>query len=251
MDTIPSTKLSAIGYLHFAYIGIEIVMSRQLVRALMLTTNSDSSAVQSCRAKAKKWFLDAVDFVQQLQAKHLTAFWYYTSANACVMIYDIGRLLATCAPDLADQTECLQKLREFRWALKVNSEAGASFCRRGLSLINLLCKMGSQGCTEDTNRTSSPGSALMSNTGTTPEQTHQQRHAQPYPTAQYQTWIAGVDPYAGTWAGQAIMPQASGYAPEMGMFGTPQMAPMHGHSQDHAHGYMDCSNAWMSSMHQQ
>lgn len=237
MDATPSTKLSAVGYLHFAYIGIEILMNRQLLRAMMLTTNPDSHTVQNCRITAKKWFTDAVGFVQQLQAKHLTSFWYYTSSSTCVMIYDIGRILASCATDMNDRAECMQKLREFKWALKVNSEAGASFCRRGLTLINYLSKMGSQGCMEDANRTSSPGSAPLSHSGTTPEQSQHQQH--PYQT--YQPWMTGVDPYTGTWTGEGMVPPTSGYAPEMGMFGPPPLDPMQ--------GQIDGPHAWMSGMH--
>lgn len=242
MDTTPSTKLSAVGYLQFAYIGIEILMSRQLLRAMMLTTNTDPRTVQHCRATAKKWLTNAVDFVQQLQAKHLTSFWYYTSASACVMIYDIGRILASCATDINDQSECMQKLREFKWALKVNSEAGASFCKRGLTLITYLSKMGSHGCMEDPNRTSSPGSALLSHSGTTPEQSQHSQH--PYPAYQpNQPWMTGVDPYTGNWTGEGMIPPSSGYAPELGVFNQPQLDPMP------SQGQIDGPNAWMGGMH--
>lgn len=150
MDTAASMKLSAVGYLRLAYLAVEVCLHRHLLRTLLATTTSptatapapDPGLAQICRDAARERFATATDFLQRLQAQHLPAFWYFGSAKCCALVHSIGQLLAQAAVAAGpaappnEHAFYARKLKELRWALKVNGEAGAFFMSHALALIN-------------------------------------------------------------------------------------------------------------------
>ena len=74
-------------------------------------------------------------FAQRLQAQHLASFWYFTSARSCALIYSFRQALEASSQTVEEQQYFAKKLREFKWALKVDGEAGAVFMKTALGLI--------------------------------------------------------------------------------------------------------------------
>lgn len=136
MDTVASMKLSPVGYLRLAYLTIEVCMHRNLLRTLSTSDHADPTLSQVCRAAANERFINATDFISRLQAQHLASFWYFTSAKCCALIHAFGKTLESTASTAEEEAFYSRKLKEFKWTLKVNSEAGASFMRQALALIN-------------------------------------------------------------------------------------------------------------------
>lgn len=137
MDTAASMKLSAVGYLRLSYLAVEVCMHRQLIKTITGSTPSLASQQISsiCQDAARERFDNAVDFIQQLQAKHLASFWYFVSAKCCSLIYSFGRALETTARSAEESQSFNRKLKQLRWGLKVNSEAGAGFMKTALVSI--------------------------------------------------------------------------------------------------------------------
>lgn len=144
MDSAASMKLSSVGYLRLAYLTIEVCIHRVLIRALATTDYPDPTMVQVVRVAAKERLSNATDFVQRLQAQHLLSFWYFPSAKCCALIYAFGQALQDTAQSDDERAQYATKLKEFKWTLKVNSEAGASFMRQALAFINQPVRVSSQ-----------------------------------------------------------------------------------------------------------
>ncbi|KAK5118713.1 hypothetical protein LTR85_007919 [Meristemomyces frigidus] len=136
MDTVAGMKLSSVGYLRLAYLTVEVCVHRQLIKALSETSALDSTVATICRAAAKERFSNGVEFVQHLQALHLASFWYFSSSQCCVLIHHFGRALEATASQAEERTQLAQRLSEYKWTLKVNSEAGAGFMKHALTLID-------------------------------------------------------------------------------------------------------------------
>ncbi|KAF2207019.1 hypothetical protein CERZMDRAFT_115476 [Cercospora zeae-maydis SCOH1-5] len=136
MDTAASMKLSSVGYLRLAYLTVEVCLHKKLLRTLNETASPDPTVAQVCRAAASERFANGTDFVQRLQAQHLHSFWYFPSAKCCALIHALGQTLSFTS--FSDDEKALyeRKLKEYKWNLKVNSEAGASFMKQALALIN-------------------------------------------------------------------------------------------------------------------
>ena len=136
MDSVASMKLSSVGYLRLAYLTVETSIHRLIVRTISQTEATDDTLVRVCRAAASERFNNAVDFIQRLQASHLASFWYFTSAQCCVLIYHFGRLLARTSTLPEARADFERKLTEYTWTLKVNGEAGTTFMKHALSMID-------------------------------------------------------------------------------------------------------------------
>ncbi|EME48023.1 hypothetical protein DOTSEDRAFT_69828 [Dothistroma septosporum NZE10] len=136
MDSAASMKLSSVGYLRLAYLTIEVCIHRVLIRALATTDYPDPTMVQVVRLAAKERLSNATDFVQRLQAQHLLSFWYFPSAKCCALIYAFGQALQDTAESEHERAQYATKLKEFKWTLKVNSEAGATFMQQALAFIS-------------------------------------------------------------------------------------------------------------------
>ena len=136
MDTAASMKLTSVGYLRLAYLSIEAGVHRQIALSLLRSVGADATLASICRNAAKERFSNAVDFLKRLTASHLASFWYMSSAKCAALIYYFGSLLEDTAPALEEKESLRHMLKAYRWTLKVNSEAGASFARQAISLID-------------------------------------------------------------------------------------------------------------------
>ncbi|KAF2480407.1 fungal-specific transcription factor domain-containing protein, partial [Neohortaea acidophila] len=137
MDTAASMKLSPVGYLRLAYLTLETCIHRHIIRTLAMSETVDPNLVRACRAAGKDRLINAVDFLQRLQAQHLASFWYYISSKCCALIHAFGQSLAASALDPAERAFYEQKVKEFRWTLKVNSEAGTGFMKQAIGMLDI------------------------------------------------------------------------------------------------------------------
>ncbi|GIZ46083.1 hypothetical protein CKM354_000922200 [Cercospora kikuchii] len=187
MDTAASMKLSSVGYLRLAYLTVEVCLHKKLLRTLNETARPDPTIAQVCRAAATERFSNGTDFVQRLQAQHLHSFWYFPSAKCCALIHALGQTLSFTSFSDDERGLYERKLKEYKWNLKVNSEAGASFMKQALALINQSVRVVSQ-AGDGSSATTSPTPALYvpGHDSRTPEQPppkHQwiPHHPQPVP----------------------------------------------------------------------
>jgi hypothetical protein len=135
MDTAASMKLTSVGYLRLAYLSIEAGIHRQITLSSINSAQHDVRLVVICRNAARERFSNTVDFLKRLYASHLASFWYMSSAKCAALVYYFGRLLNDSAQSIEENNELEELLKAYKWALKVNSEAGASFARQSISLI--------------------------------------------------------------------------------------------------------------------
>lgn len=136
MDTAASMKLTSVGYLRLAYLSIEAGVHRQIALSLLRSMEPDAGLAYICRNAAKERFSNAVDFLTRLTASHLASFWYMSSAKCAALIYYFGSLLEDTALSVEEKDSLRHMLKAYRWTLKVNSEAGASFAKQAISLID-------------------------------------------------------------------------------------------------------------------
>lgn len=158
MDTAASMKLSSVGYLRLAYLTVEVCLHKKLLRTLCNTPAPAATIAQVCRAAANERFINGTDFVQRLQAQHLQSFWYHPSARCLALIHTLGQTLSQTSSSEEERTMYTRKLKEYKWSLKVNSEAGASFMKQALALINQSFNVVSQ-ASETSSTMTSPASA--------------------------------------------------------------------------------------------
>lgn len=106
-------------------------------RIICQTCNGDAdpNLLQICRLAARDRFLSALDFVNSLKAQHLSSFWYFSSSPSFTILISFGNLLLSSAFDPEEKQFYLTKLKEFRWTLKVNGEAGAKFIKPALAAM--------------------------------------------------------------------------------------------------------------------
>jgi len=212
-----TTKLSSVGYLHFALVTVEVCMHRQILRALMMTGNPDPNLAHACRIAATKKFNSAVDFIQRLQNQHLASFWYSTSAHTCMLIFSLGRMLQLTATSQRESYDLEGKIKEFKWALKVNSEAGATFMKKGLSWLQYYGHVTIQGNSVEMPTLSQESSAEVM------AESEMISESQGY--SGFQPWLANIDPYANQWSGEHMMqPMTTSYS-EAAMFNHAQLQP--------------------------
>jgi hypothetical protein len=136
MDTAASMKLTSVGYLRLAYLSIEAGIHRQITLSSIHGAQHDARLVAICRNAARERFSNTVDFLKRLYASHLASFWYMSSAKCAALVYYFGRLLSDSAQSTEEKDDLEDLLKAYKWALKVNSEAGASFARQSISLIH-------------------------------------------------------------------------------------------------------------------
>lgn len=56
-------------------------------------------------------------------------------------MYSFGQTLAGTATDPKEKEQITQRLKELRWTLKVNSEAGAAFMKQALALLDVRIRL--------------------------------------------------------------------------------------------------------------
>ena len=135
MDTAASMKLTSVGYLRLAYLAIEAGIHRQITLSSIQHAQRNAGLVAICRSAARERFSNTVDFLKRLYASHLASFWYMSSAKCAALVFYFGRLLGDSAQSIEEKNDLDELLKAYKWALKVNSEAGASFARQSTSLI--------------------------------------------------------------------------------------------------------------------
>jgi len=134
MEDTHIMKLSSVGYLRLAYIAAEITLHRRIFLALTPSTNPQ--LLKICRSVAHERFMFAIDFVQSLKPQHLSSFWYFASPQNFALIGVFGALLLSKASTVEEANFYKNKLREYRWILKINSENGARYMKPALALVD-------------------------------------------------------------------------------------------------------------------
>lgn len=150
MDSSHVMKLSSVGYLRLAYIATEITLHRRIL--LALSPSTDPQLMQICKSVAHERFKFAIDFVQSLKPQHLSSFWYFASPQNFALIGVFGTLLLSTASSAEEVDFYRNKLREYRWALRINSENGARYMKPAIALLDANMSL----LTESTARPASP-----------------------------------------------------------------------------------------------
>jgi hypothetical protein len=140
MNSTQALKLSSAGSLRLDYLATEAMIHRRI-----LTTASqgstDSHLWQIIQSAASSRFVSAIEFVQALKPQELMSFWYTASKTNLALIGSLGIILCTTASTPADRTFFMEKLKAYRWALKVNHVAGAQFMKPAVSLLDANIKV--------------------------------------------------------------------------------------------------------------
>lgn len=92
-----------------------------------MSRRADQNTAAACRIAAKQRWLSALEFVDSLKARHLKSFWYFSSTACLTLLISFGNVLVGSAFDSSEEQFYLDKLKEFRWTLKINGEMGAKF----------------------------------------------------------------------------------------------------------------------------
>lgn len=118
-----------------AYLALEVSIHRRIICQMTSGADVDPELFHVCRSAARARFLSALEFVNSLKAHHLTSFWYFSSSPCLTIIISFGNLLLGSAVDSDERHFYLTKLKEFRWTLKINGEAGAKFMKPALAAM--------------------------------------------------------------------------------------------------------------------
>ncbi|KAI4852407.1 hypothetical protein E4T45_04723, partial [Aureobasidium sp. EXF-8846] len=126
LEKASTMRLTCIGYLRLAHLAVEVSLHRRIVCRIM-SRGSDTNTAVACRVAAKQRWLSALQFVDSLKARHLKSFWYFSSTACLTLLISFGNVLVGSAFDSSEEQFYLDKLKEFRWTLKINGEMGAKF----------------------------------------------------------------------------------------------------------------------------
>lgn len=128
-----------LGYLRLAYLALEVSIHRRIICQITSShaTNLDPNVLSICRSAARTRFVSALEFVDSLKAQHLTSFWYFSSSPCLALLISFGNLLLGSATEPEEKQFYASKMKEFRWKLKLNGEAGAKFMKPALSAMVL------------------------------------------------------------------------------------------------------------------
>jgi hypothetical protein len=127
---------SSLGYLRLAHLAVEVSIHRRVICQTMSCTG-DSNIAIICRIAARQRWLSALEFVDSLKARHLKSFWYFISTACLTLLISFGNVLVGSASDPSEEQFYLDKLKEFRWTLKINGEMGANFMTTAISSMIL------------------------------------------------------------------------------------------------------------------
>lgn len=189
MDATPVMKLNSIGYLRLAYVATEITLHRRIM--LALTPSTPPQLLQICRSVAQERFVFAIDFIQSLKPQHLSSFWYFASPQNFALIAVFGTLLLSTASTTTEEDFYKNKLREYRWTLKINSENGARYMGPAMELLDANMALMTEGKIMQNNQ------LQVSQTNLISEQTHLS------PTAMRPPSVRGNQSSAGSWTDES------------------------------------------------
>jgi len=121
MDSSPSGKPTAVGYLHLAYFATEITLHRRVIRSLSAQT--DPYMVQICRSAAKARLISALEYFNRLKPEHLQSFWYFASKFNFALIGTFAGLcfVSSVSPEEAQFYQL--RLQEYRWVLRISRKS--------------------------------------------------------------------------------------------------------------------------------
>lgn len=133
MTTIrKSRSLCANGALHLAYISVEIMLYRALVR--IKTSDTPADLYRSLRLVARRKVQDLDGLMESLRPEHTAAFWGTTASCQVAEAGSLAGLLWATAGSADEMEWCASRVEDLRWALRVRG-AAAIFAREALRLI--------------------------------------------------------------------------------------------------------------------
>jgi hypothetical protein len=129
-----------------AYLAAEVTLHRRIIIALSTTTQQDPQLAHICRIAARTRFITAIDFMQQLKPQHLQSFWYFASASNFSLIAAFGALLCATSTSQVEKEFYREKIREYRWTLKINNQNGAKYMKPAMSLLDANMALLAKSC---------------------------------------------------------------------------------------------------------
>ncbi|KAF1354646.1 fungal-specific transcription factor domain-containing protein [Delphinella strobiligena] len=121
-------------YLRLTYLALEGSIHRRIICETS-SLDVEPHLLSVCLKAARARLFSALDFVNGLKAQHLTSFWYFSSSPCLTLLISFGNLLLGSSADPEERQFYVTKLKEFRWTLKLNGEAGAKFMKPGLAAM--------------------------------------------------------------------------------------------------------------------
>ncbi|KAI5207822.1 hypothetical protein E4T39_01765 [Aureobasidium subglaciale] len=144
----------------------------------------------ACRIAAKHMWLSALVFVDSLKARHLKSFWYFCSTACLTLLISFGNVLVGSALDPFEEQFYLDKLKEFRWTLKINGEMGAKFMNAAIRSMVLDPREIRRPEPSVGNSVSSPGSQSKSSFGVPTHNAYGNIAIQPTPASMGSSGVA-------------------------------------------------------------
>lgn len=155
-----------------------------------MSRGSDTKVAAACRVAAKQRWLSALEFVDSLKARHLKSFWYFSSTACLTLLISFGNVLVGSAFDSSEEQFYLDKLKEFRWTLKINGEMGAKFMSAAIRSMILDPKEIRKPEPPVTSSGTSPESRSESSIGIPSQATFGNVPIQPHPTSMGPSGVA-------------------------------------------------------------
>ncbi|THX28347.1 hypothetical protein D6C90_02798 [Aureobasidium pullulans] len=213
LERANSMKLTSIGYLILAHLAVEVSIHRRIICQTM-SCASDPNTAAACRIAAKQRWLSALGFVDSLKARHLKSFWYFCSTACLTLLISFGNVLVGSAFDSSEEQFYLEKLKEFRWTLKINGEMGAKFMVTAIRSMILDPREIRKPDPSSTSSVTSPGSKSESSFGISSQNAFGNMSIQPPPGPMAPSGVASgwITPTTFT-----NPPVFSGFTPGMSM----------------------------------
>ncbi|RDW59429.1 hypothetical protein BP6252_12516 [Coleophoma cylindrospora] len=133
-------KLSSAASLRLDYLATEVTIHRRILMAAAQGT-TDSRLWEVLQSAASARFTSAIEFVQSLKPQQLMSFWYTASKTNLDLIGAFGIILCATTKSPDDRACFIEKLKAYRWALKVNHLAGAQFMKPALASLEAYMKV--------------------------------------------------------------------------------------------------------------
>jgi hypothetical protein len=140
MDSTQALKLSSAGSLRLDYLATEATIHRRILIAAS-QTDPHPRLWEILQSAASTRLISAIEFVQGLKPQELMSFWYAATRTNLSLIGTLGIILCAAAKSPEDRSFFIEKLKAYRWALRVNYVAGAQFMKPALSLLEANMKV--------------------------------------------------------------------------------------------------------------
>ncbi|GAO46705.1 hypothetical protein SAICODRAFT_33149 [Saitoella complicata NRRL Y-17804] len=124
MEASGMRLLSPNGYLHLSYFGTRMTLLRRIIRSTALPpVCRDTRVLTESRDLARRTADAAIDFVVNLRADHLEAFWYFTTPFIFSLIGSFVTLLLVTARSESERAHWREKLNRYLWSLRLMGNA--------------------------------------------------------------------------------------------------------------------------------